>query len=77
MAREVIQDVRYTCDICKEERAPIRDVSITVGYALGDSINIDISVRADVPYIESNDVCQECLNKALIQYLKSQGVEFK
>ena len=77
MAKEVIERIKYTCDICKNDCTPIQKVSITMGHALNDPINIDLHVRADISYCSSTDVCQECLNKAMIKYLKDQGVEFK
>lgn len=63
--------VTYTCDLCKKECEPVRNVSIPHSYiGAHDVVSVEIRVSAIVPYVtECGDVCRDCLMKALSRFM--------
>lgn len=73
MATKTQTESIVTCDICGGEPV-VRSASVTVGYALIEPVKVSMQFSSVVPYVPSNDVCRECVHKAIRRYCQAHSI---
>ena len=68
----------YKCDLCGEECEPVRQLSLPIGYWIGEGrVTVELEVGAHAPYSKTEDICLQCIAKAFAATLGLEVEEAK